>query len=50
MYLVEGLLAVSEGYSMTIMAGSVEPVGKHRAGRGAESLHPYLQAGGSEGM
>lgn len=49
MYLVEGLLAVSEGYSMTIMAGSVEPVGKHHAGTGAESLHPYLQAGGSEG-
>lgn len=32
------------------MAGSVEAVGKHRAGTVAESLHPYLQAGGREGM
>lgn len=39
MYLVEGLLAVSEGYSTTIITGSVEAIGKHRAGTGAESVH-----------
>lgn len=32
------------------MAGSMDAVGKHCAGTVAESLHPYLQAGGRESM
>lgn len=50
MYLFEGLLTVSEGYSMTVMAGSVEAVGKHRAGASTASMHPSMQAGGLEGL